>query len=318
MQEKISYYPFSSTNKKELTQGHNTLRTILDLIRWGASYFNAEHLFFGHGTDNAIDEAAALVLHALHLPSNLPPIYLNSRITKAERIAVLELLYKRITTRLPAAYLMQRTWFAGLEMYVDERVLVPRSPLAELIENNFQPWLDAQNIHTVLDIGTGSGCIGIAIAAHLPNVEVDLIDIAEAALEVAKLNVAKTGVEDRVQVLQSDLFQNLIGKSYDLIIANPPYVAASELANLPAEYQHEPVLGLAGGEDGLDLVRPILKHAHEYLEPHGTLIVEVGNSAATLAANYPQIPFTWLNFERGGDGVFLLTAEQLVQFHSLI
>lgn len=301
-----------------LKKSIHPLRTIRDLIRWGSSRFNQAHIHCGHGTDNAIDEAAALILHALYLPPNLASTFLNAHVTKSERLTILKLIKKRIITRKPAAYLMQRTWFAGIEMYVDERVLVPRSPLAELIENNFHPWFNSKKIQRILDLGTGSGCIGIAAAIHLPHCQVDLSDIAINALEVAKINVMKNSLTERVRILQSDLFQNLIGERYDLILSNPPYVANEELTILPPEYQHEPAIGLAGGEDGLDFVRPILKQAHKYLTPNGILIVEVGNSAATLIANYPQIPFQWLNFERGGDGVFLLTAEQLIQLHSFI
>jgi ribosomal protein L3 glutamine methyltransferase len=294
-----------------MTQIHYSMRTIQDFIRWGASRFNEAQLFFGHGTDNAIDEAAALVLHTLHLPPNLPSTYLASNLTKSERLEIIELLLKRITERTPAAYLMQRAWFAGIEFYVDERVLIPRSPLAELIENQFNGYLNPNAIHTVLDLGTGSGCIGIATAVHLPNVKVDLTDISTAALEVAAINVADMGLEHRIRIIHSNLFENLTGMCYDLILCNPPYVAADELAALPEEYQHEPALGLAGGDNGLDIVTQILEQALFYLKPSGVIIMEVGNSAETLMAHYPKLAFTWLEFERGGHGVFLLTAEQL-------
>jgi len=297
-----------------MLQLNNSIRTIRDFIRWGASRFNEAQLFFGHGTDNAIDEAAALVLHAIHLPPNLSPTYLGAHLTESEREIVFTLLEQRIKMRTPASYLMRRAWFAGIEMYVDERVLIPRSPLAELIENQFSPYLKAEQIHTVLDLCTGSGCIGIAVAAYLPDTEVYLADISPDALEVAKINVAKANLESRIHIVQSDLFENLAGMRYDLILCNPPYVAADELAILPEEYAHEPALGLAGGPDGLDLVQSILGQALNYLEPDGTIVVEVGSSANALIEAYPDVPFTWLHFERGGDGVFLLTAEQLAVY----
>ncbi len=289
----------------------DSLHTILDYIRWGTSRFNGSQLFFGHGTDNALDEAASLVLHALHLPQDIPQLYLNAHITSKERKAIIELLQRRITERQPAAYLMQQAWFADLNFYIDERVLVPRSPIAELITDDFHPWLDTQNIHRVLDLGTGSGCIGIAIAHYIPNCIVDLADISEDALAVARYNVTSFGLEKRVQLYHSDLFTGLPETKYDLIISNPPYVPIAELETLPLEYQKEPTLGLAGGVDGLDIVRNILDVALNYLTLDGTLIVEVGTNSTALEQAYPEIPFLWLDFERGGEGVFLLTAKQL-------
>ncbi|KOR32675.1 SAM-dependent methyltransferase [Achromatium sp. WMS3] len=289
----------------------DSLHTILDYIRWGTSRFNGSQLFFGHGTDNALDEAASLVLHALHLPQDIPQLYLNAHITSKERKSIIELLQRRITERQPAAYLMQQAWFADLNFYIDERVLVPRSPIAELITDDFHPWLDTQNIHRVLDLGTGSGCIGIAIAYYIPNCIVDLADISEDALAVARYNVTSFGLEKRVQLYHSDLFTGLPETKYDLIISNPPYVPIAELETLPLEYQKEPTLGLAGGADGLDMVRNILDVALNYLTLDGTLIVEVGANSTALEQAYPEIPFLWLDFERGGEGVFLLTAKQL-------
>lgn len=295
----------------------SSLDTIRDFIRWGTSWFNKAQLHFGHGTDNALDEAVLLVLHALYLPLDLPSVYLDARLTLGEREAVLALLGRRVEERLPAAYLTQRAWFAGLEFYVDDRVLVPRSPLAELIEKELSPWLDPHNIRRVLDLGTGCGCIGIAMAMHLPHTEVDLTDFSEPALAVARHNIADFGLEGRVRALHGDLFESLKEERYDLILSNPPYVASAELAILPEEYQREPTLGLAGGIDGLDLVRRILRDARHYLAPGGAIIVEVGNSAATLEQAYPEIPFLWLEFERGGEGVFLLTTEQVEEFFEI-
>lgn len=288
------------------------LHTIRDLIRWGASRMNEAGLHFGHGTDNAIDEAAALVLHALHLPPDLHAEYFHSHLTPAEKQAVLLLLKRRVAERKPAAYLTQRAWFMGLPFYVDERALVPRSPLAELIERHFAPWLpDSRAVGGILDLGTGSGCIGLACAYAFPDARVDLADISAEALEVARRNVAEHGLEDQVEVIQSDLFSALKGRRYDLIISNPPYVGLEELDSLPAEYQHEPRLGLAAGAEGLDVVMEILHQAADYLSRDGLLIVEVGNAQYALCAALPDVPFTWLEFEHGGQGVFLLNAAQL-------
>lgn len=288
------------------------LHTIRDLIRWGASRMNEAGLHFGHGTDNAIDEAAALVLHALHLPPDLHAEYFQSHLTPAEKQAVLLLLKRRIAERKPAAYLTQRAWFMGLPFYVDERALVPRSPLAELIERHFAPWLpDSRAVGGILDLGTGSGCIGLACAYAFPDARVDLADISAEALEVARRNVTEHGLEDQVEVIQSDLFSALKGRRYDLIISNPPYVGLEELDSLPAEYQHEPRLGLAAGTEGLDVVMEILHQAADYLSRDGLLIVEVGNAQYALCAALPDVPFTWLEFEHGGQGVFLLNAAQL-------
>ncbi len=291
-----------------------SLHSIRDLIRWGASRFTEAGLFFGHGTDNALDESAQLVLHALHLSHDLPPAYLDSRLTPLEIDEVSRLLRRRVEERIPAAYLTGQAWFAGLSFHVDENVLVPRSPFAELIENRLRPWVDPDRVHDVLDLCAGSGCIGIAVAMHLPHTRLDLVDVSAPALAVARRNLEDYGLEERVRAIQSDLFGRLDGRLYDLILSNPPYVGEAELAALPAEYLAEPALGLAGGTDGLDLVRHILRDARDHLHPGGVIIAEVGNSAQTLAEAFPGVPFTWLEFERGGEGVFLLTAEQLEQF----
>ena len=287
------------------------LRTIRDLIRWGASRMNEAGLHFGHGTDNAIDEAAALVLHALHLPPDLHVEFFQSNVTPPEKQAALHLLERRIAERKPAVYLTQRAWFMGLSFHVDERVLVPRSPLAELIERHFAPWLpDSRKVENILDLGTGSGCIGIACAYSFPDARVDLVDVSPEALEVARRNVAEHGLEDQLEVIQSDLFSALKGRHYDIIVSNPPYVGLKELDTLPAEYHHEPRQGLAAGEEGLDVVVEILRQAADHLKREGLLIVEVGNAQYALCEAFPDVPFTWLEFERGGQGVFLLNAAQ--------
>ncbi|GAB4345090.1 MAG: 50S ribosomal protein L3 N(5)-glutamine methyltransferase [Gammaproteobacteria bacterium] len=289
------------------------LRTLRDLVRWGASRFGEAELHYGHGTDNALDEALALALSALHLDHALPGDYLDARLTRQERAAVLVLFRRRIDERKPAPYLTHQARFAGLEFYVDERVLVPRSPIAELIEQGFEPWLSGVEIHRVLDLCTGSGCIAIACAYAFPDARVDAVDLSSQALEVARINVGRHGLEERVALIESDLFQAIPGERYDLIVSNPPYVSAREMSELPPEYRFEPSLGLAAGEDGLEVIRRILASAPEHLTPDGILVAEVGNSEAALQQRFPQIPFLWLDFDRGGHGVFLLTASQLAE-----
>ncbi|OOC48986.1 MULTISPECIES: 50S ribosomal protein L3 N(5)-glutamine methyltransferase [Thioalkalivibrio] len=288
------------------------LRTLRDFIRFGASQFRGAGLTFGHGTDNAFDEAAWLVLHTLHLPLDLPESWWDSRLSEAERTRVVAVLRERIATRKPAAYLTREAWFAGLPFYVDERVLVPRSPLAELIAAGFEPWLDPDGVTRALDLCTGGGCIGIAMALALPQAQVDLADVSPDALAVARINIERHQMSEQVRALQSDVFDGLqAGDRYDLIVSNPPYVDAEDMAALPEEYRHEPALGLAAGGDGLDIVRRILDGAREHLTEDGALIVEVGNSQAAVEAAFPDLPMIWLEFEAGGHGVFLVYARDL-------
>ncbi|HET9679579.1 MAG TPA: 50S ribosomal protein L3 N(5)-glutamine methyltransferase [Gammaproteobacteria bacterium] len=290
-----------------------TLATVKDFIRWGASRFNEASLFFGHGTDNAADEAAWLVLHALHLPPDMPDSFFECRLTDAEKRAVYELLVQRIETRKPAAYLTGEIWFKGLRFVVDDRVLVPRSSLAELIENHFTPWIKPGNVHRVLDLCTGSACIAVACALEFPESRVDAADISSDALAVAEQNVARYGLQDDVRLMRSDLFGALSDDDqYNIIISNPPYVSDAEIETLPEEYNHEPRLGLdGGGDDGLDLVARLLHDAPAHLQAGGILVVEVGDSWPALQARYPAVDFTWLDYERGEQGAFLLTKEQL-------
>lgn len=294
-----------------------TLTRIRDYIRWGASRFAEHQICLGHGTVTPLDEATAIVLHTVHQPYDLADQYLDAVLTLEERQAVLELLWRRISERKPSAYLTHEAIFAGLSFYVDERVLVPRSPIAELIEQQFDPWINEKQVCNILDLCTGSACIAIACAYAFPDAQVDAVELSEDALAVAQINVDKHDLADQVALYRSDLFNELPAKPYDIIVSNPPYVAIKEWEQLPPEFHAEPKIGLIGGHTGLDLVIRILVDAQRYLAEHGILIVEVGSSAETLQHRFPTVPFHWLEFERGGDGVFLLTAEQVKAYHSL-
>lgn len=285
--------------------------TIGQLIERGARRLTRARVFFGHGTDNARDEAATLVLHALKLPPQPVPALYRRRVGAGAARRAQELLTRRIKERIPAAYLTGITWFAGLPFKVDRRVLVPRSPIAELLERRFAPWIDAARVKRVLDLGTGSGCIAIAAARALPRARVDAADISDEALEVARSNVRRHRLQRRVRLVKSNHFRALGRATYDIIVTNPPYVGTRELAGLPAEYRHEPRVALAAGRTGLDSVRIILREAARHLAPRGLLVVEVGNTEHAVRRAFPRLPFVWLDFQRGGGGVFLLTREQL-------
>jgi ribosomal protein L3 glutamine methyltransferase len=289
------------------------LLTLRDWLRYAVSRFAEAKLAFGHGTTNAYDEAAYLLLHALHLPLDRLEPFLDARLTQAERTQLAQLLERRIDQRVPAAYLTREAWLGSFRFYVDERVLIPRSFLAELIPDGLAPYVGAtEGVTSALDLCTGSGCLAILLAHAYPNADVDAVDISSDALTVAQRNVADYGLADRINLIRSDLFANLPGKSYDFIISNPPYVTSLAMEELPPEYRHEPALALAGGEDGLDAVRQILKEAPRFLNPGGTLVVEVGFNRAAAELAWPRLPFVWLATASSEDSVFLLKREDLV------
>ncbi|NVK41296.1 MAG: 50S ribosomal protein L3 N(5)-glutamine methyltransferase [Oceanospirillaceae bacterium] len=295
----------------------NELFTIRDFVRWSLSQFHRHEVFFGHGTDNAWDEAVQLVLGAVDLPWNADPAVLDARLTYGERKRVVEFLRQRVEERRPLPYIIGEAWYLDMPFYVSESVLVPRSPIAELIRNRFEPWLRPGPVTRILDLCTGSGCIGIGCAYAFEEAEVDLVDVSVDALEVAARNVARHELGDRVFPIQSDMLSALQGRCYDLIVCNPPYVDQADLEAMPAEYRHEPDLALGSGEDGLDLTRALLRQACDYLTDGGLLVVEVGNSEVHLMQQYPQIPFIWVDLEHG-NGVFAITAEELRRYRDEI
>lgn len=287
------------------------INTLRELVYWAEGRFSEADLFYGHGTDNPHDEAVYLVFGALGVPFDADEGALDKRLDAQQQQRVVKLVDERIERRIPVAYLINEAWFAGLSFYVDERVLIPRSPIAELIEERFAPWLDEGNVNRILDIGSGSGAIAVACALAFPGAEVDAVDISEDALAVTRLNIQRHGLTGRVHPVLSDLFSSISDQKYDLIIANPPYVSQEEYESLPGEYRHEPVLALKAGVDGLDVVKEILAQADAHLTEAGILVVEVGNSREAVIDMFPHLPFIWLEFERGGEGVFLLTREDL-------
>lgn len=290
------------------------LATLVDFIRYAASRFSEAGVCLGHGHDSPIDEATHLVLSALHLPPDLPPVYAAGRLTAQERQHLLGLIERRISERVPVAYLVGETWFAGMKFLSDNRALVPRSPIAELIVNGFSPWLDDRPVQRALDLCTGSGCIGLAMAEYQPGWQVDLADISPDALALARENMAFQHLDDgRVEIVESDLFAGLQGRRYELIVSNPPYVGREEFEALPDEFRREPGLGLVSGEDGLDLVLRMLAEAPDYLSEPGLLIVEVGASETALCDCLPQVPFEWIEFEAGPMGVFVIERFALVE-----
>lgn len=285
----------------------------LQMIFYAQKLFEDSSIFYGHGTDNALDEAYALVIDALNLSHDLSDEELRAMPLENSQ-ALLALIHQRVDAHIPVPYLTRKAWFCGLPFYVDERVLIPRSPIAELIEVGFAPWIDPDKVTDVLDLCTGSGCIAIACVYAFPDAHVDASDLSFEALEVAKINIKQHRVEDRVNLFQGDLFEPLPRKQYDIIVSNPPYVGEEEMNDLPGEYQHEPALALASGKLGLDIVDRILKTAALYLKDNGILVIEVGNTWQIMEEHYPHLPFIWLEFERGGDGVFLLNKEDLFAY----
>jgi ribosomal protein L3 glutamine methyltransferase len=294
------------------TPAHD-LETLRDWLRYAVTRFGEAKLAFGHGTTNAYDEAAYLLLHALHLPLDRLEPFLDARLTQPERLQLAQLLERRIDQRVPAAYLTHEAWLGDFRFYVDERVIIPRSFIAEILPEGLTPFIgEPERVTAALDLCTGSGCLAILLAHAYPDADIDAVDLSSDALAVAQRNVSDYGLADRINLIRSDLFSNLPEKSYDLIISNPPYVTAMAMEELPAEYQHEPGLALAGGDDGLDAVRTIVKDAPRFLGPGGTLVVEIGHNRAAAELAFPRLPFVWLPTAASSDSVFLLTREELV------
>lgn len=292
------------------------LATIQDMMRWAYSYFNASDLYYGHGYDNAWDEAQQLVLAALYLPADVPEAMYQSRLTLVEKERVIRLIETRLGTRQPVAYLTNSAWFCGSEFYVDERTIVPRSPIGELIMQKFAGLIDHEP-KRILDMCTGSGCIAIACAQQFLEAEVDAVDLSLDALDVAQINIERHGLAERVFPISSDLFNDIPQDKYDLIVTNPPYVDEEDLDNMPQEFHFEPEMSLGSGTDGLDLTKRILAQAADYLTDNGVLVCEVGNSMVHLIELFPTVPFNWIEFKNGGLGVFSLTRAQLVEYRHL-
>lgn len=296
----------------DLFKDTESLITVRDWLRFAVSRFNEASLFFGHGSDNAFDEAAYLILHTLHLPLDRLEPFLDASLTHGEGDALKTVIERRVKERVPAAYLTHEAWLGDFRFYVDERVIVPRSFIAELLREQLAPWLeDPESIHSAVDVCTGSGCLAILMAHAFPHAEIDAVDISKDALAVAKKNVEDYGLQDRVHLVQSDLMKKLKGRKYDLIVTNPPYVNAPSMAQLPLEYQSEPELALASGKDGLEHIRRILADAPGHLNPGGLLIAEIGHNRDALEAAFPQLPFVWLDTSGGDEYVFLLRHEDI-------
>lgn len=294
--------------QQEITQDLKTLR---DYIRWASSEFHRQQLNFGHGFVNALDEAVYLVLHAVELPWDWPKEYFDCVLSQSEREHVFAVLNQRIKSRQPAAYITHEAWFCGLPFYVDERVLVPRSPIAELINDRFEPWIDADNVSSILDLCTGSGCIAISCQHAFPEAKVSASDLSRDALEVARMNLDKYGLSDTLELFESDVFDQIPAQKFDLIVSNPPYVDADDMAILTDEFKAEPTMGLEAGDDGLEIVDRMLVQARDYLSEQGLLVVEVGNSQLAMMEKYPDLVISWIDFAQGGTGVFCITAEEL-------
>lgn len=289
------------------------LFTIRDWLRFTVSRFEESGIFFGHGADNSYDEAVWLILSALHLPHDTLDNFLDAVITESERKHLAHLIEQRITKRTPTAYLVREAWLRGYKFYVDERVIVPRSFIAELLEGGLQPWIEyPELVNSAVDICTGSGCLGVLLADAFPDAQIDVVDISPDAIAVANINIANYGLQDRISAIQSDMFTALAGKQYDVIISNPPYVDAPSMAQLPAEYRNEPQIALGSGVAGLDHTHTLLREAANHLNDNGILVVEIGHNRDALLEAYPDLPFTWLDTASGNQFVFLLTKEQLL------
>jgi ribosomal protein L3 glutamine methyltransferase len=290
------------------------LATLRDWLRYAVSRFGEAKLAFGHGTESAWDEAAYLLLHALNLPLDRLDPFLDATLTMAERASVAELLARRIDERIPAAYLTREAWLGDFRFYVDERVIIPRSFIAELLPDGLAPFVgEREQVAAALDLCTGSGCLAILLAETFERAEIDAVDLSSDALAVAQRNVSDYGLADRINLIRSDVYANLSEKSYDLIISNPPYVTAMAMDDLPAEYRHEPRLALEGGEDGLDIVRAIVKDAPRFLQPRGTLVVEIGHNRNAVEAAFPRLPLVWLQTRSSDESVFAIRREDLVR-----
>ena len=297
---------------KHFSRLNEELFTIRDWLRFTVSRFEESEIFFGHGTDNAYDEAVWLILSALHLPHDTLHNFLDAVITESERKNLAHLIERRITERVPTAYLLREAWLRGFKFYIDERVIVPRSFIAELLEDGLQPWIEyPELIHSAADICTGSGCLGVLLANAFPDAAIDVVDISPDAIAVCNINIANYGLQAQITAIQSDMFAALKDKKYDLIISNPPYVDAPSMATLPREYQNEPQIALGSGAAGLDHTHTILREAAKYLNDEGILVVEIGHNREALIDAYPDLPFTWLEVESGNEFVFLLTKQQL-------
>ena len=308
------YISTGSKHNVALPDELQVLDTLRDFIRWGTSEFNRNGLAFAHGFADALDESRYLSLHALSLPYDLADGYLDSNLTDSEKEQVFNLLNLRVKSRQPVAYITRESWFCGLKFYVDERVLVPRSPIAELIDKQFEPWINSERVHSILDLCTGSACIAIACQYAFPEADVFASDVSKDALEVAKINRQQHDLDDVLTLYESDLFENIPEQGFDVIVSNPPYVDAEDMTGLPAEFHHEPRLGLAAGEDGMLLVDRMLKKASAYLNEGGVLLIEVGNSQAAMMQRYADLPMTWIDFEYGGSGVCCIQAADLANF----
>ena len=298
-------------------QEKNQLHTIRDILRFAVSQFNKADLFFGHGTMTAFDDAVCLVLSTLYLPLDQLDSFLDASLTSDEKIQVLHMIERRITEKKPTAYLTKEAWLGDHRFYIDERVIVPRSFIAELLQMQLTPWInDPDKLYSALDLCTGSGCLAILLAHAFNNARIDAVDISTAALEVAQRNIADYGLQEKIRLVESDFFSNLGKQRYDLIISNPPYVNAKSMATLPKEYRHEPNIALASGDDGLNAIRVILHQAAHYLTDQGILIVEIGHNRQLLEQAFPQTPFTWLETSAGNEFVFLLRQDQLPKSNS--